>query len=135
MKNKIFKSIVKKNPKGNIIKLLNEKDDFTNIRGEVYISKIGKNKIKAWKKHIKANLNLFLIRGKVKFVIFDNNKKFKEFILDSKNNRIYIKNNTIFGFQNLYKEESILISISSINYNSIESKSYNIKELKYKWKV
>ena len=70
MKNKIFKSIVKKNPKGNIIKLLNEKDDFTNIRGEVYISKIGKNKIKAWKKHIKANLNLFLIRGKVKFVIF-----------------------------------------------------------------
>ena len=106
---------------------------FLKGEGEIYLSKIGRNKIKAWKMHKRANLNLFIIRGKVKFVIIDNNNEFKEFLLNSNNNRLFVKRNTIFGFQNLYKEESIILSLSNIKYDKTESLNYPLKDIKYKW--
>lgn len=134
MKIKTFNSICKKNPKGNIIKLINQDDRFTNLSGELYISKINKKKIKAWKQHKKANLNLFVIKGKIKFVIIDSKLKITELVLtENKKNRILIKKNTIFGFQNLHSKQSILLSYSSIKYSKKESKNFNLTDFKYKW--
>lgn len=133
MKFKKFRTTIKKNPNGNIVKLINQNDKFSKFKGEVYISKINKNKIKAWKLHKKANLNLFIIFGKINFVIFDNDK-FNQIKLDYRyNNRIYVPKGTIFGFQNIFSNQSYILSISDIVYDKTESLSFKLKDYKFNW--
>lgn len=130
---KKFSTITKKNPKGNIIKLINENDKFSKFKGEAYISKINKNKIKAWKLHKKANLNLFIIYGKIILVTLNKNK-FHQINLDYKyHNRIYIPKGTIFGFQNLSANQTYILSISDVVYDKKESLSFKLKEFEYNW--
>ncbi len=133
MQNRIFKTNLKKNPKGNIIKLINEKDKYSKFNGEAYISKINKNKIKAWKLHKQANLNLFIIYGKILLVTMYKNK-FNKIKLDHINhNRVYIPKGTIFGFQNLSANQTYILSISDVVYDKKESLSFKLKEFEYNW--
>jgi len=80
-----------KNAKGNILKILNKNEKLFTKFGEVYLSRVKKNYVKAWKKHKKTNLNLAVVSGEVKFVIYDNFKnKFKRIILkEKKKKKIY----------------------------------------------
>ena len=133
MKISKFKANIKNNPKGDVIKLFNLFDKNIKFKGEAYISKIKKKKIKAWKQHKKANLNLFIIDGKVKFVTINNNN-FKIDILDTtKHNRIFIPKGTIFGFQNIAKKDSIILSISDIVYDKNENIPYKINDFEFNW--
>lgn len=134
MKIKKFKAVIKNNPNGDVIKLINSFDKQVKFKGEAYISKIKKKKIKAWKLHKKANLNLFIIVGKIKIVIVDKNKNFFVNILDTINiNRVFIPKGTIFGFQNMNNKESLILSISDIVYDKKESLSYNINDYEFNW--
>ena len=57
--------------------------------GEVYLSHVKYNSIKAWKKHSLANINLTVIKGKVRFVFYDQkNNSFKNIVLSEKINKI-----------------------------------------------
>lgn len=135
MKISKFKSVIKNNPKGDVIKIINSFDKYVKFKGELYISKIKKKKIKAWKLHKKANLNLFIVDGKVKFVIIDKNNKFNVIKLDSiKFNRLFIPKGTIFGFQNIASKDSLILSISDIVYDKKESLSYKISDYQFNWK-
>ena len=135
MKIKKFKSVIKNNPKGNVIKLINANDKFVKFKGEAYISKIKKKRIKAWKLHQKANLNLFIIDGKLKVVTINKKNNFSTNIIDSvKMNRIFIPKGTIFGLQNMANKESLILSISDIVYDSKESLSYKISDYEFNWK-
>ena len=134
MKISKFKVNIKSNPKGDVIKLFNLFDKNIKFKGEAYISKIKKNKIKAWKHHKKANLNLFIIDGKVKFVTINKKNNFKIDILDTtKHNRIFIPKGTIFGFQNIAKKDSIILSISDIVYDKNENIPYKINDFEFNW--
>ena len=134
MKIKKFKAVIKNNPNGDVIKLINSFDKHVKFKGEAYISKIKKKKIKAWKLHKKANLNLFIIVGKIKIVIVDKNNNFYVNILDTFNiNRVFIPKGTIFGFQNMNNKESLILSISDIVYDKKESLSYNINDYEFNW--
>lgn len=134
MKINKFKAIIKNNPKGDIIKLINSLDKYIDFKGEIYISKIKKKNVKAWKLHKKANLNLFIINGKVKFVTIDKNHNFKIFILETtKHNRLFIPKGTIFGFQNIDKKESMILSISDIVYDMNETINFKINDFEYNW--
>ena len=135
MKIKKFKSVIKNNPKGNVIKLINAYDKFVKFKGEAYISKIKKKRIKAWKLHQKANLNLFIIDGKLKVVTINKKNNFITNILDTvKMNRIFIPKGTIFGLQNMANKESLILSISDIVYDSKEGLSYKISDYEFNWK-
>ena len=135
MKIKKFKSVIKNNPKGNVIKLINANDKFVKFKGEAYISKIKKKRIKAWKLHQKANLNLFIIDGKLKVVTINKKNNFITNILDTvKMNRIFIPKGTIFGLQNMANKESLILSISDIVYDSKEGLSYKISDYEFNWK-
>ena len=132
MKISKFKAIIKRNPKGDVIKLFNLFDKNIKFRGEAYISKIKKKKIKAWKQHKKANLNLFIIDGKVKFVTINNNN-FKIDILDTtKHNRIFIPKGTIW-ISEYCKKDSIILSISDIVYDKNENIPYKINDFEFNW--
>ena len=123
-----------KNPKGNITKILNKKSKSFKKFGEIYLSKINKNSIKAWKKHTKIHINLAVILGKVKFVVYNDYKKnFTQIILSGKKKRIfYIPAKLWFGFKGLEKKNTIL-SISSEISSEKEIKRKKLKEIKYNW--
>ena len=74
MKIKLDKLNKISNRKGKIIKILSKNSRNFKKFGEVYLSHVKYNSIKAWKKHSLANINLTVIKGKVKFVFYDQKK-------------------------------------------------------------
>ena len=136
-KTKIIKTKNIINKKGNIKKFLDKKSSYYKNFGEIYNTNIKYKKIKGWKYHKKMISNIFIISGKVKFVIAQKNKHktiFFEFILDPKNyNHIYIPNKVFFAFIGMSKQESILINFASIIHNDKESLNFNLDKFDYKW--
>ena len=97
------KSIRIFNAKGNLNKLMDIYSSSYSKFGEIYLTKIKYNNIKGWKKHKKINSNIFLISGRVVFIIvkkIKNKFTFQEYFLSThKNNHIYIPKNNFFAFQ------------------------------------
>ena len=82
--------------------------------------------------------NLYLISGKVEFIIStDVYKKkifFKKYILSEKgNNHILIPPKHVFGFRGLSKNQSMLLNFSNIIHNDNEVTNYPINFFDYKW--
>ena len=134
MKTKVTNLVVIKNSKGNITKILNKNEKFFTKFGEIYLSKTNKGSIKAWKKHKKTNLNLTVISGIIKFVIYNElNKKFSHFILKEKDKkRIYIPAGLWFGFKGL-GDINIILSITSKMFNKREILRKKVKDIKFNW--
>ena len=92
------------NRKGKITKILSK--NSRNFE-EVYLSHVKYNSIKAWKKHSLENINLTVIKGKVKFVFYEQKKN---------------------SFQN------IILSVSSHLSNKKEIIRKDLNEIKFNWK-
>lgn len=122
------------NESGNIEKLINfSSKNFYGFK-ELYISNIKKNHIKAWKKHIKMTCNLFVISGKIKFVIMNDHKNFTDFIISEDENKfVTIFPNTIFGFKGLGSNNSKLLNFSNCLHEDHESIKINKDEFNYSW--
>lgn len=131
-------SLLIRNNKGNLKKLIDNKSLLYNGFGELYITSIKKNNIKGWKLHKKMHSNIFLVSGKVMFVsvnILKTKYLYKEYLLDSnKNNHIYIPPNIYFSFKGLSNTTSILINFSSIRHNDSEVINKKLNFFEYKWK-
>mgnify|MGYP001240888218 CR=1 FL=1 len=136
MKIKLDKLNKISNRKGKIIKILSKNSRNFKKFGEVYLSHVKYNSIKAWKKHSLANINLTVIKGKVKFVFYDQKKNsFQNIILGEKINRIiFIPKRCWFGFKGLNKTENIILSVSSHLSNKKEIIRKDLNEIKFNWK-
>ena len=77
--------------KGNIFHIIKKDSSGYNGFGEAYISSVNANSIKGWKMHKQMTLNLLVILGKIRFVIF--NSYFA----------LFINKNTIQGMKNKIK--------------------------------
>ena len=122
------------NESGNIEKLINFSSKHFYGFKELYISNIKKNHIKAWKKHIKMTCNLFVISGKIKFVIMNDHKNFTDFIISEDQNKfVTIFPNTIFGFKGLGSDNSKLLNFSNCLHEDHESIKMNKDEFNYSW--
>jgi dTDP-4-dehydrorhamnose 3,5-epimerase len=134
---KVIKTKIIKNSLGDILLFLKKKQ----IRNkkwtfkEAYFSKIKKNKIKAWKMHLKMTLNLIVAYGEVKFIFYSEKKnKFKKIILNQKNiRRLVVPPGIWFGFKGLFKKDSIILNIANEYSEKKEVLKKNIKEIKYNW--
>ena len=134
MKIKILNLREKQNEKGNILKILNKNEKYFKQFREAYLSKVNKGSIKAWKKHKKTHLNLIVISGIIKFVIYNDKKNFfKNIILKDRNRKkIYIPAGLWFGFKGIGKN-NIILSIASHVYNEKEILRKKTKEIKFNW--
>ena len=121
-----------KNPKGDIFQALKVSESEFNGFGEAYFSSVKKNVVKGWKKHTKMTLNLIVVVGEVKFVIYDSYNFFT--INLSKNNyqRLTISPNLWLGFQGIY-DQNILLNLANIEHNPSESLNEDISVFDYKW--
>ena len=118
------------NFKGKIIKIIKSTDKFFNTFGELYISELKPNQIKAWRYHKQSTQNIFLVSGKCKLVYL-NRKNLKLFV--NKSPKLIIISKTWYGYQNLSKNISIILNLSSKKYLESEILRKAKIEMNYKW--
>lgn len=88
---KISKRYVFKDSRGEVKHIMKPTDDNFKMFGEVYSSSIKPGIIKGWSLHKKMTINYTVIRGSIKFVLFDSREGSKtinqkqEIVLDSSN--------------------------------------------------
>ena len=88
---KILKRSVFEDSRGEVKHIMKSTDDNFKVFGEVYCSSINPGIIKGWSLHKKMTINYTVIRGSIKFVLYDSRKNSatinqkQEIILDSLN--------------------------------------------------
>ena len=140
-KNKLNKIKIKrlkiiKLPAGNVVRFLRKKEMKKKWKfGEAYFSKIKFERVKAWKYHVKATVNLTVLVGKVKFVFYSQQfKSFKTIIMEEKRNaRLTIPPKSWFGFKGISKTESIIISLTDLIHSPKEVLRCKKNQIKFNW--
>ena len=122
-------------PTGNIMRVLKKNESKNWNFGEAYFSKIKFNKIKAWKYHLKANLNLVVPYGKVKFVFYSQkDKNFKVVEIGKKKYfRLTVPPKIWFGFKGISRHESIILSVTNIKRNPKEILIWKKNKISFDW--
>ncbi len=129
-------------PKGNIFHVLKSTDSEFYGFGEVYISYVGKNEIKGWKKHTNVTSNIVAPLGSVKFVLYDDRDGsssrgcFDEVILGfDQYRRLTIPPGIWYGFQGISKLDNMLLNITDSPHDPDEQVTLEISEEKinYGW--
>lgn len=140
MKSKVSKisfKKIKKKDSGHILKLINNKSINFQKFGELYISNVNSQEIRGWKYHKKMVSNIFILRGKFKFVFFNQDKyHFKKIELDENENKnLYIPPKVWFAFQGLSRGANTLLNLSNIIHSDNEVINKDINTFKYEWKI
>jgi len=129
---KLLKIKFIKNTKGNIFKLIQNKNN-KNKFDELYISELHPYKTKAWKYHENKVQRIYIPVGKVKIGIYQpKTKKIKTIKLGEKENKILIIYNKVFyGFKSITKNKSLILNLTYIsNINKEKPKNQpSIKDL------
>lgn len=122
------------NPKGDIFHAMKKSDDGFVGFGEAYFSTINQGDIKGWKKHTKMTLNIVVIVGEIKFVVYDENTK--EFFcvkLSHENyQRLTVGPGLWMGFKGIGKNNTLL-NLSNIEHSPSETISVNLGRMQYEW--
>ena len=118
--------------------LRNDEDGYSSF-GEVYFSEIYPGSIKGWKKHKKMIMNIIVPKGKIRFVFFDDRKNsdtyncYQEEIVSRLNYlRLTIPPNIWFGFENIGKEDALLMNLANIKHDPDEVENKDINVFKFK---
>jgi len=130
----ITEEMILKTEKGGVRHIIKETSNGYDKFGEAYLSSIKASSIKGWKKHNKMTLNLMVLLGQIRFVIFEEDRSsFHEFLIDSsENTRLTIKPGLWLAFQAI-KSDAILINIANMAHDPAEQEIKNLNELNFNW--
>ncbi len=131
-----------KDDNGKVMQML--RNDSTMFRkfGEIYFSVINPYAIKAWRLHKQMTVNLVVIYGKVKVVLYDKRKhsatfrEVQEFVLSPEDYKLITIPPQIWtGFQSIHPKESIVANCADLPHNPNEQKriSFDSSIIPYKW--
>ncbi len=138
---KNYKPTIFKNNKGDVLRMIKNKDKlFFNI-AEVYFSEIKPDKIKAWKKQNYKTQLISVPVGCVKIVIYDErkktiSKKISEIVLGRKSHKIImIPPKVWYGFKSLSKKKSLIVNCTNKSHDdkTAISLDFRSKLIPYKW--
>lgn len=108
--------------------------------GEAYFSTVNCGAIKGWKKHLRMTLNLVVIEGEIRFVLFDGRDGsatqgvFHEVRLSLNNyQRLTVPPGIWMAFQGIGTGKNILLNVASIEHDPQESTTVKIEEISYEW--
>ena len=127
--------------KGNVFHALKSNESDFNGFGEAYFSSVIFKDIKAWKKHKNMTLNLIVIIGLIKFVLYDDREnsskspQISQFIIGPEQNyaRLTVPPGVWFGFQGYDKGKNILLNIADIEHEPNEIERKPLEFIKYNW--
>jgi len=126
-------------PKGDVFHALKCSDEGYAGFGEVYFSQIKEGEVKGWKRHNRMVLNLVVIVGEIKFVIFDERKnsksygQYSEYILSPATNyqRLTIYPGLWVAFQGIGKGISMLMNVIPESHDSTEIDNKELFDITY----
>ena len=132
-----------KDERGAVFHVMKSNEKQFDKFGEAYFSKINYNVIKGWKFHKEMKQNFCVPFGKLKLVLFDNRENSKtkglinEIILDDSKNykRVTIPKNIWYSFKCLSDPYCLLLNISNIEHDPLESTTIeiNTNKIPYSW--
>ncbi len=121
---KIKKLKVIPDERGRLMEILRNDDDLFVQFGQVYITVVYPEVVKAWHYHKKQCDNIVVLTGMARIVLYDNRensttyKIVNEFFMGIHNPiLLHIPTNVFHGFENIYNEEVMVLNIPSEVYN------------------
>ena len=119
-------------PKGDIFHAMKTSDDGFSGFGEAYLSTVNQGEVKGWKKHTEMTLNLVVVTGEIKFVVYDDNSFYS--VKLSKNNyqRLTVEPGLWLAFKGV-SAENMLLNLASIEHNTNESENVDMYGFDYNW--
>ena len=119
-------------PKGDIFHAMKASDDGFSGFGEAYFSTVNQGEVKGWKKHTEMTLNLVVVTGEIKFVVYDDNSFYS--VKLSKNNyqRLTVESGLWLAFRGI-SVENMLLNLASIEHNTNESENVDMYGFDYNW--
>ena len=126
-------------PKGDLWHAFKSTDDGFAGFGEAYFTQIQPNQVKGWKRHNRCPLNLVVVSGCVKFVVYDDRETsltkglFQEIILSPKDNykRLTVAPGLWMAFAGVDAGTSMLIDLIPEVYDPTESDRKDLSEICY----
>jgi dTDP-4-dehydrorhamnose 3,5-epimerase len=106
--------------------------------GEAYFSMVDYRAIKAWKRHQEMTLNLVVPLGSIRFVVCDDRggqePLLEEITLSHENYcRLTVPPMVWLGFQGISENTSMLLNISNIPHDPIESDRRELDTIQFDW--
>lgn len=131
--------------RGKILHIMKSSDSEYDKFGEVYCSTIYPGIVKGWHLHTKMTLNYVVLKGKIKFVLFDSRKdsptygKIQEIYIGNDNYvRVTVPPDVWNGFMGVGLEESYVINFTDIPHDPneiIRMDPHNNDIINYDWSV
>lgn len=131
--------------RGRLMEMLRCDDKIFKKFGQIYMTTVKPNYVKAWHYHKKQTDNFVCVKGKVRVGLYDSRKKSKtrgnvqEVILGFENPvLLQIPSGVFHGFESDCNEESIVINIPTEPYNYTKPDEYRVNpfhnNIPFKWK-
>jgi dTDP-4-dehydrorhamnose 3,5-epimerase len=130
--------------RGRIMHIMKNSDSNYNQFGEVYCSTVYPGIVKGWHIHDKMTLNYVVIKGMIKFVLYDQRKDSKTYkqlqeICFGENNyvRVTVPPGVWNGFMGIGTEEALVINFTDIAHDPLEIHRLDPHEndIPYSWKI
>lgn len=127
---------------GSVYHVLKSHESSYDKFGEAYFSTVDKNVIRPWKRHNRMTLNIAVIVGAIKFVMYDDRIGsetegiFHEIVLSPMVNysRLTVPPGIWMAFKGVSDSgEGILINIANLPHDPEEVDRLELKDLPYKW--
>ena len=131
--------------RGKIMHIMKSSDDEFNSFGEVYCSTVYPKIVKGWHLHKLMTLNYAVLKGKIKFVLYDpreNSSTFGQiqeiYIGDDNYVRVTVPPNVWNGFMGVGIEEAFVINFTDIPHDPdeiVRMPPHENEIIKYDWSV
>jgi dTDP-4-dehydrorhamnose 3,5-epimerase len=115
--------------RGKIMHIMKSTDDQFTSFGEVYCSTVYPGVVKGWHVHEKITLNYIVLKGNIKFVLFDGRPESNTYreiqeIFIGENNYVMVTvpPHVWNGFKGIGTEEAFVINFTDISYDQSEIK-------------
>ena len=127
------------NPKGDILHALKCTDEGYEGFGETYFTQVHSGEVKGWKRHNRMTMNLVVVMGKVKFVIYDDREgsstqgKFFEVTLSPDDNyqRLTVASGLWMAFTGVDNQTSMLMDIIPEPHDDNEGDRLPLETISY----
>ena len=130
-------------PKGDVWHAFKCTDEGFTGFGEAYFTHIDAGTVKGWKRHNRYTLNLVVIQGAVRFVLYDDREdsttkgQFTEVTLSPTENyqRLTVAPGVWMAFQGINEEQAMLIDLIPELHTPEESDKKELEEIPFDWKL
>ena len=131
--------------RGKIMHIMKSSEKDFKTFGEVYCSTVYPKVVKGWHIHSQMTLNYVVLKGKIKFVLYDSRKNSKTYGVtqeiymgDDNYVRVTVPPNVWNGFMGLGIDESFIINFTDIPHDPNEISRmdpHNNDIIKYDWSI